>query len=76
MGVLPCQLDGKLELDGSETFDLRNVTLAPRARATLVINGQREVPVVVRIDTPIEVEYYRRGGILPFVLRRLMATRS
>jgi aconitate hydratase len=76
MGVLPCQLDDKLESGGSETFELRDVTLAPRARATLVIDGKREVPVTVRIDTPIEVEYYRAGGILPFVLRRLIATRS
>ena len=40
------------------------------------LDGKREVPVTVRIDTPIEVEYYRAGGILPFVLRRLIATRS
>jgi aconitate hydratase len=75
MGVLPCQLDDALELDGSETFDFAIGKLAPRARATLVVNG-REVPVTVRIDTPIEVEYYRHGGILPYVLRRLMSTRS
>jgi aconitate hydratase len=49
--------------------------LKPRQETTLTIrraNGQVEtVPVVVRIDTPIEVDYYRHGGILPFVLRQL-----
>jgi aconitate hydratase len=48
-------------------------------RQTLVLRITRaggrtqNVPVVLRIDTPIEVEYYRHGGILPFVLRELMA---
>jgi aconitate hydratase len=37
-------------------------------------DGKREdVPVKLRIDTPIEIDYYRHGGILPFVLRELMA---
>ena len=49
----------------------------PRQKLTLRItkaNGQtQDVPVVLRIDTPIEVEYYRHGGILPFVLRELIA---
>ena len=50
----------------------------PQSDATLVITGsrwhtQREVTVTLRIDTPIEVDYYQHGGILPFVLRQLLA---
>lgn len=84
MGVLPCQFkDGmsaqSLHLDGSEVFDLIGLeaNLKPRQDVTLVIHrasGQTEdVPVTVRIDTPIEIEYYRHGGILPYVLRQLIA---
>ena len=51
--------------------------LAPQQEATLVFTaadgGQREVALTLRIDTPIEVDYYRHGGILPFVLRQLLA---
>ena len=51
--------------------------LKPQSDATLVIvraDGKREeVSVILRIDTPIEVDYYRNGGILPFVLRQLLA---
>jgi aconitate hydratase len=83
MGILPCQFaEGTsaqgLGLDGTETFDLVGIGQAPRPRqqATLVVHradGRREeVPVTVRIDTPIEVEYYRHGGIMPFVLRKLL----
>ena len=84
MGVLPCQFkDGmsaqSLKLDGSETFDLVGFEthLQPRQDVTLVIHrtnriGER-VPVTLRIDTPIEIEYYRHGGILPYVLRQLLA---
>ena len=84
MGVVPCQFkEGtsvqSLNLDGSETFDLvgLNDDLQPRQDASLVVhraNGQtKEVQVTVRIDTPIEVEYYRHGGILPYILRQLVA---
>jgi aconitate hydratase len=84
MGVLPCQFpDGTtaqtLKLDGSETFDILGLTnqLAPRQALTLVIHRpdgtQHKVPITARIDTPIEVEYYRHGGILPFVLRQLLS---
>jgi aconitate hydratase len=83
MGVLPCQFkDGvnarTLQLDGSERFDLLGIgeSLKPRQEASLVIhrgNGKEEtIPVIVRIDTPIEVDYYRHGGILPYVLRQLL----
>ncbi len=66
------------KLDGTETFDIIGLTgeLRPRQKATLVVhraNGVTEnVPVIVRIDTPIEVDYYESGGILPFVLRQLV----
>ena len=80
MGVLPCQFkDGttaqSLGLTGTETFDILGLTedVKPRQELTLVINGTKHVPVICRIDTAIEVEYYRHGGILPFVLRQLLA---
>jgi aconitate hydratase len=83
MGVLPCQFaEGvsaqSLGLDGTETFDLVGLEggITPRMSATLVIKrasgDTQEVPVAVRIDTPIEVEYYLHGGILPYVLRQLL----
>ncbi|MDX1931324.1 MAG: aconitate hydratase [Capsulimonadales bacterium] len=83
-GVLPCQFkDGvslqSLNLCGDETFDLTGLEngITPRMDVTLVIhraNGETtEVPVTLRIDTPIEVEYYLHGGILPYVLRQLIA---
>jgi len=85
MGVLPCQFkEGTsartLGLDGTETFDLtglENTQVRPRQDVTLVIrraSGEtEEVPVTLRIDTPIEIEYYQHGGILPYVLRQLLA---
>ena len=80
MGVLPCQFkEGTtaqtLGLTGGETFDILGLgeTVKPRQELTLVINGMQHVPVICRIDTAIEVEYYRHGGILPFVLRQLVA---
>jgi aconitate hydratase len=84
MGVLPCQFKpgtnaSTLGLDGSETLDLVGIEkgLAPRKDATLVIRrstgATEEVPVTLRIDTPIEVDYYVHGGILPYVLRQLVA---
>ena len=82
MGVLPLQfLEGTsaetLRLDGTETYAIEGITrgLAPRQQTTLTVrraNGLVDpVPVTVRIDTPIEVDYYRHGGILPYVLRQL-----
>lgn len=83
MGVLPCQFkEGTsartLNLDGSETFDIRGIgeDLKPRQEISMVIhrsgNKTETVPLTVRIDTPIEVDYYRHGGILPYVLRQLL----
>ena len=67
-----------LGLDGSETFSVTGLsdTVQPGQELTLEIKGRdgasRKVPVKLRIDTPIEVDYYRHGGILPFVLRQLL----
>jgi aconitate hydratase len=83
MGVLPCQFKegttaATLNLDGTETFDVLGMQdMTPRCDLTLVIhrtNGEsEEVTVTSRIDTPIEIEYFRHGGILPYVLRQLVA---
>ncbi len=83
MGVLPCQFkDGidaaTLKLDGSETFDLEGTEsgITPQQDVTLVIHradgGTERIALRLRIDTPIEVEYYNQGGILPFVLGQLL----
>ena len=83
MGVLPLQfLPGEswqsLRLQGDERIDvLPDVNLQPQSRAKLVVSradgSREELELVLRIDTPIEVDYYRHGGILPFVLRQLLA---
>jgi aconitate hydratase len=83
MGVLPLQFEEgtnaiSLGLDGTEQFDVTGIegSLRPQQKATLVIRKgaeTRNVPVTVRIDTPIEVDYYVHGGILPFVLRQLIS---
>ena len=83
MGVLPLQFLGNdswesLGIKGDETFaiELGN-SLRPQQDALLVITrtdgSKREVKLKLRIDTPIEVDYYQHGGILPFVLRQLLA---
>jgi aconitate hydratase len=85
MGVLPLQFKGadsvdSLGITGEETFDVVGIErgIRPQMDVTLVINRKdgtrKEVPVLLRIDTPIEVDYYLHGGILPFVLRDLMST--
>ena len=84
MGVLPLQFKGgdsvqSLGITGEETFDVEGLEngIRPQQDATLVIRGkdgtERRVTVLLRIDTPIEVDYYNHGGILPFVLRQLLA---
>ena len=84
MGVLPLQFkEGTtaqtLKLDGTETYDVVGLSPAvkPQQELTLKItrkDGSGEfVPVICRIDTPIEIEYYQHGGILPYVLRQLVA---
>jgi aconitate hydratase len=84
MGVLPLQFKGSdsvqsLGITGAETYDVRGIesSIKPQQDCTLVIHRAdgttREVPVTLRIDTPIEVDYYKHGGILPYVLRQLLA---
>jgi aconitate hydratase len=82
MGVLPLQFKGSdswqsLGIRGDERFDIELAAqIKPQQDATLVITSpggaQKRVTLVLRIDTPIEVDYYRHGGILPFVLRQLL----
>ncbi len=82
MGVLPLQFKAgdsweSLGLKGDETVSVVLAEpIAPLGDATLVVqraDGSRfERAVTLRIDTPIEVAYYRHGGILPFVLRQLL----
>jgi aconitate hydratase len=83
MGVLPLQFKEAvtaqtLKLDGSETFDVLGLGpgLKPQQELTLRItraDGKSEnIAVTCRIDTPIEIDYYQHGGILPYVLRQLM----
>ncbi|MSQ54697.1 MAG: aconitate hydratase AcnA [Betaproteobacteria bacterium] len=83
MGVLPLQFKGSdsaqsLGLQGDEQIDIVGLSsIHPQQDLTLSITGadgsKRNVPVLCRIDTPIEVDYFRHGGILPYVLRELMA---
>jgi aconitate hydratase len=81
MGVLPLQFpDGvsaaTLGLDGTERFDVTGLgKLAPRGRVDLVIHRkdgtEARQPLLVRIDTPVELDYLKSGGILPYVLHHL-----
>ena len=83
MGVLPLQFaEGttaqSLGLDGSERFSVTGLSndIKPGQNLTLEIESKgqrRSVPLKLRIDTPIEIDYYRHGGILPFVLRQLLS---
>ncbi|MDP1791002.1 MAG: hypothetical protein Q8L12_10545, partial [Methylibium sp.] len=83
MGVLPLQFKGSdswstLGLIGDEVVDVVvDADMKPQSDATLVITtptGEKKTVIVtLRIDTPIEVDYYKHGGILPFVLRQLLA---
>jgi aconitate hydratase len=83
MGVLPLQFkDGTtaqtLKLDGTETYDVVGLSPAIRPQQDLTLRITRksgaveDVPVRCRIDTPIEIEYYQHGGILPYVLREIL----
>jgi aconitate hydratase len=83
MGVLPLQFKGtdswqSLGIKGDESFDIElDAHIKPQQDATLVIKSAdgsvKTVSLILRIDTPIEVDYYKHGGILPFVLRQLLA---
>jgi aconitate hydratase len=82
MGILPLQFkDGQnvesLGLTGEEEIDIEGLgdDLEPRQEVTVIANGKgrtTEFKAIVRIDTPVEVEYYRNGGILHTVLRKLV----
>ncbi|OIR14713.1 aconitate hydratase [mine drainage metagenome] len=84
MGVLPLQFKGSdsatsLNLTGEETFDLVGISdnMKPQQDVTLTITrkdgSSQSVALLLRIDTPIEVDYYRAGGILPYVLKELVS---
>lgn len=84
MGVLPLQFIendsvSSLNLTGVETYDIIGISnqIKPQQNLKLVINypngNKKEISVLCRIDTSIEVEYYKHGGILPYVLRQLLA---
>jgi aconitate hydratase len=84
MGVLPLEFPqgesaASLELTGEETFEFEGLddTLAPRStvtvRATAPDGKVTAFPVRVRIDTPVELDYYKNGGILQTVLRKLLS---
>jgi aconitate hydratase len=84
MGVLPCQFKGSdtvesLKLIGNEVIDVVGLEngIKPQMDVTLRITradgSTQEVTVLLRIDTPIEVDYYLHGGILPYVLRELIS---
>jgi len=84
MGVLPLQFKPgttaqTLNLDGSEIIDITGIekNIVPMQDVIMTItrkDGKTEsVPLTLRIDTPIEVDYYQHGGILPYVLRKLLA---
>ncbi|WP_029352729.1 aconitate hydratase AcnA [Bosea sp. 117] len=84
MGVLPCQLHGvnatDLELTGAESFDIIGLDepVVPKQRLTLRVhraNGTiSHVPLILRLDTPAEIDYVRCGGIMPYILADLIAT--
>jgi len=82
MGVLPLQFKPgesweSLGLHGDELIDIVPDDLAPMSNARMVITradgSKQETKLTLRIDTPIEVDYFRHGGILPFVMRELLA---
>jgi aconitate hydratase len=85
MGVLPCNFVDKDDYDKvvavaeGATFDLLGLdnTFSPQGEATLRVTpaggSPFEIPVVVRLDTPVEIAYYRAGGILPYVLGQILA---
>jgi aconitate hydratase len=84
MGVLPCQFrNGESArthgITGSEEFELRGLEqgITPGQDVTLVakVSGgaTKEIPVKLRVDTSIEVEYFKHGGILPYVLRSIVS---
>ena len=85
MGVLPLQFkEGQghesLNLTGAETFSLSGLEKTIHAQQEVALEIHREkgrtdrVPVIARLDTPIDIDYYVHGGILPYVLRQLLSS--
>ena len=83
MGILPLQFKAgefreSLGLKGDETFDIKNLSDDLEPLQTLAVTAKRasgetiSFETTVRIDTPVEVDYYRNGGILQTVLRKLL----
>ena len=83
MGVLPLNFKDaadyeRLALDGSETYDIVGIdnNLKPMGEAKMIVHradgSTDEATVVVRLDTPVEIDYYRSGGILPYVLAQII----
>ncbi|MCL4104565.1 UNVERIFIED_CONTAM: hypothetical protein GTU68_004519 [Idotea baltica] len=83
MGVLPLNFKDaadyeRLALDGSETYDIVGINndLKPMGEAKMIVHradgSTDEAVVVVRLDTPVEIDYYRSGGILPYVLAQII----
>ena len=82
MGIVPLQFrDGEnadeLELDGTETFDIDLSDLSPKKIVSVLATKQDGTMIkfdtICRADVPVEIEYIANGGILPFVLRRMIA---
>lgn len=74
MGVLPFEfLDNSnyesWKITGEELFSIET-KIAPQQTATLLADDKK-IPLRLRLDTPLEVEYYRQGGIMPYVLRQV-----
>lgn len=83
MGILPLEFDPNttwqsLGLNGEEVFDFPDLDdgVKPRQRLKVIATdpngGRKEIEATVRIDTPVELDYYRNGGILQTVLRKLL----
>ena len=83
MGVLPCNFKDKADYDkvkdlADATFSILGISndTKPQSEATLRVTkadgGSFDIPLVVRIDTPVEIDYYRAGGILPYVLAQIL----
>jgi aconitate hydratase len=84
MGILPLQFEPgtsakTLGLDGFEEYEIEGIEdgLMPGKRMKVTVTGpgsmRLEFEAICRIDTPVEIEYYKHGGILPYVLRQLAA---
>ena len=85
--MLPCNFKNKADYDqvkdlGDATFDILGIgnDFKPMGEATLRVTtaaGETfEVPLIVRIDTPVEIDYYRAGGILPYVLAQILTANA